>query len=949
MRKNFDKLKIFLKTSTTVYDIIVLAETWIDKCEEPQFGLPGYSSILQQRHVRRSGGIAIYIKNEHKTDFTCTKFATNSHESIILHLKVAKRNTLKLLASYRNCRSHIDEYLDFLEEQKSNFNLLIGDINQDINELNDLNHDSIKYVNFLESTGFLSHNSSPTRVTNDTATCIDHCFAKPYMGEVDNESVELGFSDHKCLLIKLKDIKSANRQQSFTFCDMRAVKMILNHADWSDVYSSTDVNEVYTLIKEKINYAKNEATETKAITGRNRKRNEWVTDNIIQMSKKKYKLYKLVQKYPFNTEFQEQLDALNLELKRKIKTAKCEYYDELYKNAESGKEFWKITNSLLKKKGKDQIKAVNINGTVVERNNNEQAIASHFNTYFATVAEKVLEPLNTLDDTFESYNKTKHSKEYNSSMRWPELKLSELEKALAKMKNSKSAGDDNITPHLLKECKEELLQPLFHFCKLSLSQGIYPGQLKNNIIIPIHKSGDDKKVDNYRPLYITSSMGKLLETIVQMRIYNYLENINFFCGNQHGFRKGFNTTTALYSYLLPIVEGLEKSQKALACHIDLSKCFDTVNRTILLDKLSAAGVKGTAFKWLSSYLRDRTQVTKIGETLSDLEPLNLGILQGSGLGPTLFLVFINDLYKLILNGYLIGFADDGALVLTHSNVKTLKKMMNEDVKQVMNWIRIHKLVPNVNKTNVIEYSYDTKVTNSSIVIKNHVPNCDKYYTSCDSACDNNCTCDINNCSCEILENVNVVKYLGLYLDRRLDWKEQTKHVGKVVRPLSFVFYNLKKFLPKDVLVTIYKTWYQSRLMYGLPFWGGTFNVNLKPLITCQKMIVKTIYGNFKVHSEQALQSLKILPLPLLYKKSLISIFQKYLKENSVQIVGHTRYGGRGHFLVPNYNKTSSRRFAGYQAIVLVNTLVRTNAFNFSQSITNKVLNEYFLSVIIVTP
>ena len=131
--------------------------------------------------------------------------------------------------------------------------------------------------------------------------------------------------------------------------------------------------------------------------------------------------------------------------------------------------------------------------------------------------------------------------------------------------------------------------------------------------------------------------------MIYSRLQKYFEKFNLIKYHQHGFRKNHSTSMAIYDILESKICDLDKRKMTCAVHLDLSEAFDNVDKNILIKKLAHYGVRGTPLTLLKSYLQNRQQCTNINGFLSDLICIELGVPQGSNLGPLLFLIYINDL------------------------------------------------------------------------------------------------------------------------------------------------------------------------------------------------------------------------------------------------------------------------------------------------------------------
>ena len=178
--------------------------------------------------------------------------------------------------------------------------------------------------------------------------------------------------------------------------------------------------------------------------------------------------------------------------------------------------------------------------------------------------------------------------------------------------------------------------------------------------------------------------------------------------------------------------------------LDLRKAFDTVNHRILLRKLELLGIRGNCYSWFSDYLRDRMQFVTVSDVKSSSLNINCGVLQGSILGPTLFLVYVNSISNLNLKGQINLYADDTMLVYFGDSVENVRGDILHDLNAIGGWLHAHKLTLNIDKSSFMLVDNKINADELPIIFENNT-----------------------------LKSTRVVKYLGLYIDETLSWE---KHV-----------------------------------------------------------------------------------------------------------------------------------------------------------------------------
>lgn len=287
-----------------------------------------------------------------------------------------------------------------------------------------------------------------------------------------------------------------------------------------------------------------------------------------------------------------------------------------------------------------------------------------------------------------------------------ELVISEdvLLTALSNLDVSKGAGPDLLPPVLLQRCRRGLVTPLSILFNGCLRDGIFPDLWKISHIVPIFKKGCKTDVGNYRGVAIQSAVPKLLESIVNDVVVSHSQNC--VSPTQHGFVRGKSTLTNLIEFNYFAKESMEDGFQTDAFYVDYSKAFDRVPHGVLAVVFDAFQVKGALYQFLMSYLSGRKQYVKIKGMFSPPIEVTSGVPQGSHIGPTMFVLYINSLPTYVSAVSQLGYADDFKFFTRVSSLQDCSKLQDA-IDQVDLWSGLFGLDINEDKCMVMSHGRKT--------------------------------------------------------------------------------------------------------------------------------------------------------------------------------------------------------------------------------------------------
>ena len=849
----FDDFQLFLEKSGCMWQVICISETWLYDHLSGHREMAGFTAYFSNRNDRPGGGVALYVNNKFiKNSFHLKNIELNCTQSLLVECQVS--NTMSFVVGVVYKAPDLDNFC-FLDElcahlsqvnslKKSAF--IAGDFNFDLFSI-DTDKATLDFFNVFASYGFWPTISKTTRVSDDKLSLLDNIFCNNidlvYMTGIIFDD----FSDHfpifaSCTFQLSVQAPSATKK-IFDQKKLPELREYLIH-ELKDFCTIEDPNEAshslvnaYQLGIDKFSINIKCTRKTSAIK-------PWISSAILNSINTRNVLFKEKLKNPTKknkdlyTKHRNCLNAVIRDAKRKY------IQEQLARSQDDSRKIWGILKTVAKGSScKSELpkQFTDLCGRVIS-NSNE--IAESFNDFFVSVGEELQNGISKT--TSSPLDHIKH----NNSQILQELQhtdATELHHIIKDMKNV-GAGVDGINGNIFKKTYSSITTQLVHFVNICLSEGIFPNNMKLAVVKPIYKTGNKNNMSNYRPISILPYVSKILEKIVHNRITKYLSDNRILSPSQFGFQRTLSTYMPVLLLQEQITKAFENGNIAVAIYLDLKKAFDTVDPSILSQKLKLYGIKGIPLKLIQSYLSDRYQCVEYEGVRSNLSKIRVGVPQGSILGPLLFLLYINDLPNVCTRSSCLLYADDTVLIFENSDHSKLQADLDKDLPTICEWLKANKLSLNTKKTVYQLYNYSHTSFELNIILNK-----------------------------EVIEAADKVKYLGIVIDSHLKWNFHIDHISTIISRNIGIMNRSKFYLNKQSLALLYNALVLPYINYCCIIWGFTFPSFVYKIEILQKKAVRIIDGQHRLaHADPIFHKLSLLKVHDIAKQQLMLLMHRKL-------------------------------------------------------------------------
>ena len=705
---------------THKYDVIIINESWLKKAILNSEVLPENYKIKRvdrsgdthpwdpsqpKKFRKNGGGIFIAHRLDIDVESTVVSLLKVQAEILTMNFKLPSGKKLGISTFYRvgnlgleNFES-VKKYLTTLASKKKlDKHILIGDLNfpeikwPETKTSVDLHR---KFLELLMTD--LGHTQLITEPTHKSGNTLDLLFTN--IPNLVNELKILGrneacSSDHFGITFKIKldvSLKKTIKRKEYNYskADWKSLNFDLKKIDWNIVVGKYDLHTSWILFKEILTKLCDKHIPKKSV--RYQFQPPWFDSECDKALRKKEKCREKA--------FSESGTEEDHEIFRKLRRDFKKIMDnKLRLNVEDdsdpsliSKNFWKHVKS--------KSKSTRIPETVWYENcfrTDPRDQANLFNKFFS--------------DQFSEDSKYDIDIAMNNNKSFMNLEFHELDVQLL-LKNinpGKASGPDGIHGIVLKNCATALAKPLTKMFNISFVTGCIPDEWKLASVVPVHKKDEKGSVKNYRPISLTSLIMKVFERCIRNELYTACNDL--LDPRQHGFLNEKSCTTQMIPFTYDIALTLNNKSRADIIYFDFAKAFDSVSHDLILKKLKYDyKIDGLMLRFIKAYLQGRQQQVLIGGVTSKTLPVKSGVPQGSILGPLLFVLFINDMFKCVSKETNIALYADDTKIWRDIEYSSDHFALQNDINNLFNWSIENKMSFHPSKCKALSVTYQRNI------------------------------------------------------------------------------------------------------------------------------------------------------------------------------------------------------------------------------------------------
>ena len=578
--------------------------------------------------------------------------------------------------------------------------LISGDFNIHVDNAEDT--DARKLIDLLESYGLQQHVTSPTHKHDHTLDLIITRQSDQLLGNTPRISRYI--SDHATVLCSIRCDKPPLSVRRVSYRKLHSVNVVSLNEDLATSElcqnSSDDLQELVSSYNNTLMAALDKHAPLMTRTIVQRPRVPWFIQEIREAKRQRRKAEKRWRKSRLESDLAA-FKAKHNFTTRLMNKARGEFYSNFIdENSGDQKKLFRASQRLFKRTMDDGLPP----------NLDSKTFSNDLGKFFVQKIDTIRTQLDT-DQQTDSYSEDDTSSADETVLPFPTFTMLSVRDVKQLIQNSalKSCPLDPMPSTLVSKC-EDLLPVLTKIVNNSLQSGCFPEIWKEALVFPLlKKPGLDVIFKNFRPVSNLSFVSKLIERAAFNQIHGHLVRNNLYPVAQSGYRRNHSTETALLKVMNDILLNMNKQHVTILVLLDLSAAFDTVDHSILLNRLSSKlGLNGTALAWFRSCLSGRSQRVSVRGTVSDTFALRYGVPQGSYLGPLLFTVYASALFDVVEKHLptVHCYADDSQLYISfspkaHSGQADAVASIEHCIQDIRQWMSQDKLLMNDAKTELL--------------------------------------------------------------------------------------------------------------------------------------------------------------------------------------------------------------------------------------------------------
>ena len=785
-------------------DILCISETHAKAGHRTR--VPNYTEYRNDRLDGPMGGTSIYIKRNIQHHRVLTPGGLQIEATIVTI--ITNQGNIRVISAYKKPNNRITDHdLDALFDTDDKI-ILAGDLN-------------CKHPDW--NSRIANTNGNALKTILDNRNCMIYAPTEPthYHGATNSWDVLDVVIVKNLVLTKLPraipDLSSDHYPITFQWGDGSTLLKITKYrTNWKkyqdDLQNSEDLRRA---VAEADNLTTEELTEltqstirtmydSNTISYEKNARYEYIPDSIRQLIRARRAAIK---------KFQRTLDPVDAREKNRLQFIVKRELDKYYNNSWEKKlqemenvDFWKIPRIFKRRKGiiDSLIEGDRIANSPMEK---VELFAECLEDQFTNNNEHEAQH----DRIVNYYNISKYNALHEDIRPTTKEEITFICKNLNKRK---APGNDGITNLMLRNLPDVAINAVVKITNKVLETGTFPAIWKTADVVMIPKPGKPKNdPKSYRPISLLPMLSKVVERVILIRLTEDCDDKRILPDEQFGFREQLSTDLQLLRITETIHQAIDRKHFCIGVFLDIEKAFDKVWHEGLLSKLCQFGINQKLTSIIESFLQARSYQVKLGNITSEARRIRSGVPQGAVLSPMLYNLYTADVPKCARTDMFV-YADDIAIIAHACSTITAQNRIQQHLRRLEDYFVTWKLTPNATKSEAIQFTTRRTVHNPELTLRG-----------------------------EVIPIVPKVKYLGVYLDRKMTWRDQAAYLRQkgviIIKTLYPMIHRGSRLNIKNK-TTLFKQMLRPAISYGSVAWGTAARCHLRHIQVIENKFLRLI-------------------------------------------------------------------------------------------------------------